>query len=221
MSNTEAAGHVFADPALLELALTHSSLHGAAKCSNERLEFLGDAVLSMCISWMLHEFDPALDEGSMTRARALVVNTKSLALKARTLGLDQRLKVGRMFDGSSALTDAMLADALEAVLAAVFLDGGLATVRSVIVRHFETELRTAARAPDASDWKSMLHRLSQADGLGSVVYELVSTAGPDHDRTFEVCVHRGERVFPCGFGRSRKEAEQRAAQHALHLLGSP
>ncbi len=219
MSSTEAAGHAFSNPALLELALTHSSLHGAAKCSNERLEFLGDAVLSMCISWMLHELEPALDEGSMTRARALVVNTKSLAAKARALGLDGRLKVGRMFEGSSAVTEAMLADALEAVLAAVFLDGGLSAARAVIEHHFATDLTHAARAPDGSDWKSMLHRRSQVDGLGSVVYELVSTAGPDHERTFEVCVRRGETAFPCGFGRSRKEAEQRAAHHALQLLG--
>lgn len=219
MSTGESGGHVFKDPALLDLALTHSSLHGALKRSNERLEFLGDAVLSVCISWMLHEHQPPLDEGTMTRARALVVNTKSLAAKARALGIDRQLKVGRMFEGSTALTDAMLADALEAVLAAVFLDAGMDVARAFTVRHFAEELCTAVNAPDASDWKSMLHRRSQGDGLGSVVYELVSTAGPDHDRSFEVCVQRGVQSFPSGFGRSRKEAEQRAARHVLQTLG--
>jgi ribonuclease-3 len=219
MSTAEVGGHTFQDPQLLDLALTHSSLFGADKYSNERMEFLGDAVLSMCVSESLHARQPALDEGTMTRARALVVNTRALAEHARRLQLDQRLKVGRMFEGCAQYTDAMLADVFEAVLAAIYLDAGLAAARAFVQRHLCSAMDAAVQAPDAADWKSTLHRRAQADGLGTVTYELVSTAGPDHERTFEVLVRRGERTFPSGFGRSRKEAEQRAARLALQILG--
>ncbi len=173
----------------------------------------------MLVSWHLHQQYAELDEGPMTKARALVVNTRSLALKAREMGLPAAMRTGRMFADGSQFSEAMCADAFEALLGAVFLDGGLEAARSFVQRHLSAEIERAAALPDGTDWKSHLHRVAQAGHRGNATYTLVSSAGDDHCRTFEVRACHDGRSFAAAYGRSRKEAEQRAARLALAELG--
>ncbi|MSR74830.1 MAG: ribonuclease III [Planctomycetes bacterium] len=216
-AGTTLGGHCFGNQDLLAQALTHASC--AEGQSNERLEFLGDAVLSMLVSLHLHQQFGDLAEGPMTKARSLVVNTRSLANKARELGLHRALRTGRMFPDHSYYSEAMLADALEAFLGALYLDAGIDAARNFVERNFSHELAAAAALPDGTDWKSQLHRVAQAGRKGNASYTLVSTAGEDHCRTFEVRACHDGKLFPAGYGRSRKEAEQCAARLALVEFG--
>jgi ribonuclease-3 len=212
-------GYHFGDGELLIRALTHSSIRTTWSTSNERLEFLGDAILGAVVSLHLYASHPEFQEGVMTRVKSRIVSRRSLARKARELDLAPLLRVGRMFPTPADITDSIISNALEAVIAAVFLDGGLEAAYAVVMNVFDEGLRAAAEQPGRRDYKSALVQWAQQTRDGSPQYELLSMAGPDHTRTFELCVRIGERAFPPAWGRSKKEAEQRAARSALVELG--
>jgi ribonuclease III len=209
-------GYAFRDRDLLAAALTHSSAKLEAGRSNERLEFLGDAVLGVLVSEMLYAGRPSDDEGAMTRARAELVSRKALASVGRALGLERFVVTGKMFATPRDIAESVLSNAVEAILAAIWLDGGYEAARRFVVEHVIRELPSEAR----EDWKGRLARWVQAGHAASMPrYDVLSVAGDDHCRTFEICVVLDKRRFAPGYGRSKKDAEQRAARQAVKTLG--
>ena len=214
-------GYRFRSPALLAAALVHRSWandQGALE-HNERLEFLGDAVLGMIAADWLYRRYPERPEGDLARLKAWLVSEPSLARHAAALGIGERLRLAAGEERSGGREKAsILADALEAVFAAVWLDGGLEAVRPVVERFLQAT--EAAGEAEAADAKTRLQELAQAAGWPLPVYTLLSESGPDHDKTFvyEVAL-RGE-VEGRGEGRTKKDAQQRAAAAGLERLAA-
>lgn len=215
----EILGHEFRDKELLIRALTHSSSRTTFSGTNERLEFLGDAILGAVVSLYLYAHFPDFQEGRMTKTKSQVVSRRNLALKAQEMGLASFLIVGRMFPNPGAITNSIISNALEAVIAAVFIDGGMDAAYEFVIRHFEEGIRSAAEEPGQRDYKSWLGQWAQQSRLETPQYIVVSTAGPDHTKTFELMTTIGKRRFLPAWGRNKKEAEQRAARVALRELG--
>ncbi|MBI4284755.1 MAG: ribonuclease III [Chloroflexi bacterium] len=210
-------------PSLLEQALIHSSYvnenPGIARISNERLEFLGDAVLGLVVAEKLYEAFPEFTEGEMTRLRATVVRRETLARVAHTIGLGDYLYLGKGEEASGGRYKAVtLAGALEAVIAAIYLDQDLKRVREFILRFFDDEIQRAVTHSGEIDYKSKLQELSQAKLQQTPAYYVLEATGPDHDRHFTVEVRAGGTVLARGKGRSKKLAEADAARSALHRL---
>ena len=214
-------GYRFRDPRLLEKALTHSSYanegrHGLE--SNERLEFLGDSVLGFVAAKYLVEKESG-PEGELTKLRAAVVCEKALCSYSRELGLGDYLLLGkgeRLTGGAE--RPSILADAFEAVIAAMFLDGGLEPVRGFVLRFVEKEANNQ-RKRHFKDYKTTLQEIVQQNPEEKLEYVLTGESGPDHSKQFVVEVHLNSNVIGTGRGRSKKEAEQQAAREALKLMG--
>ena len=215
-------GYSFRDKSLLVNAMTHRSFaneYPDTTCpDNERLEFLGDAVLDLVVSEYLIGALPDDDEGSLTRIRADVVALPSLAALAGSLGIGRELLLGKGESGSGGREKpSLLADALEALFGAVFVDGGYEAARSVVLP-LVTPLLQQASADEGQDHKSRLQEFLQATRKELPVYRLDDTSGPDHDRVYRVDVVIEGRVSGTGQGRTKKSAEQNAAKAALMLL---
>lgn len=209
--------------ALLQEALTHKSYGNEVADpgvrDNERLEFLGDAVLGLLVSQLLMDRLPHAREGELSRLRSGVVNETALARVARTLDLGTHLRLGRGEDqGGGRQKDSILADALEALLAALYLDGGLEVARRFVETHFQEVLQEVIRRGGITDFKTALQEFCQNQGLALPRYEVVGTRGPDHQKVFEVALWIEENCLGRGEGRSKKEAEQVAARAALERL---
>ena len=212
---------------MLEEALTHSSLVNEQKSvspqHNERLEFLGDAVLSLVMSEYLASALPQSSEGALSKLKAQLVSEASLAAVARRLSLGEHLKLGRGEDRSKGREkDSLLADALEAVLAAVHLDGGFDASRTVTRHIFAEELANVAaqqEQPGAGDYKTQFQEWCQKRYDTLPCYATVREIGPDHQKLFEVELSLQGEVVGMGSGRSKKEAEQQAAKQALEQVG--
>ncbi|HET8921366.1 MAG TPA: ribonuclease III [Candidatus Acidoferrum sp.] len=229
----ERLGHKFSSKELLERALTHSSavpeLRGAGAedsmdtplpRDNERLEFLGDAVLELLASEYLLASFPEWSEGQLSKSRARIVNAGSLEAAARRLRLGDHLRLGRGEEKTGGREkQTLLADAFEAVVAAVYLDAGLGSAREVLRRLlFEHELEERGERISESDRKSALQEFLQGRGQPPAEYRLAGEAGPDHQKIFQIEVWvNGERMA-CGEGSTKKEAEQHAARSALEQL---
>ncbi len=219
--------HRFRDPALLDEALTHTSyvneLKGSAVPHNERLEFLGDAVLSLVMAEYLASRLPECPEGALSKLKAKLVSESSLAGVAKRIGLGSRLRLGRGEERSKGREkDSLLADAVEAVIAAVHLDGGYEAGRRATLRLFADELRAATEqgtAPGSDDYKTQLQEWCQRRHEALPRYAMVGETGPDHEKMFEVEVSVKEEIMGRGVGRSKKEAEQSAAKQALQRAG--
>ncbi len=216
-------GISFNDPSLLEQALVHSSYvnekPGIASASNERLEFLGDAVLGLVVAEKLYQDFPYSTEGEMTKLRAALVCRDTLARMARTIKLGDYLYLGKGEEASGGRRKpANLAGALEAMIAAIFLDQGSTTTREVILRLFNEELQRVASRGARVDYKSQLQELIQAREQQTPAYQLVEAMGPDHDRRFTIEVRAGDTVLGKGSGKSKKAAETEAARSALEKL---
>lgn len=211
------------DPALLERALTHRSYayeHGGLP-TNERLEFLGDAVLGLIVTDALYSRQPELPEGTLAKLRASVVNTRALADLARSLDLGRWLRLGRGEEVTGGRDkNSILADTMEAVIGAVYVDRGMAAATLVVRALFDPLIRAAAEDGAALDWKTALQELSAARGLGVPDYR-ITESGPDHAKSFTAEVAVGGDVRGSGAGRSKKEAEQQAAEAAFVELGGP
>ncbi len=218
-------GISFNDSSLLEQALVHSSYVNEnpdfAPVSNERLEFLGDAVLDLVVAEKLYQDLPHSTEGEMTRLRAALVRRDTLARMARTIRLGSYLYLGKGEEASGGRRKpANLAGALEAMIAAIFLDRGSTTTREVILRLFNEELQKIASQGAGADYKSQLQELIQAREQQTPAYQLVETVGPDHDKRFTVEVRAGDAVLGRGSGKSKKVAETEAARVALEQLSN-
>jgi ribonuclease-3 len=208
----------FNDPALLDEALTHRSARGS---NNERLEFLGDAVLGAIIAAELFTAAPDASEGDLSRLRASLVKKESLARIAADLSLGDYLSLGGGELKSGGFRRAsILADALEAVIGAVYRDAGMAGAHRVINHLFGEHLQTAIRSGAHKDAKTRLQEALQKDGFELPVYEVAEVSGADHDRVFRVtCAVPQKNLTVEGEGRSRRRAEQRAAASMLELIG--
>jgi ribonuclease III len=206
------------DDTLFALALTHPSYANENRetADNQRLEFLGDAVLGLCISEMLFEHFPEADEGSLTQLRAQLVNTEWLAEWGRRVGLSQVLRLGRGAIASGLqISNNVVADAVEACVAAAFLHSGLEAARTACKRIFESALEQSIASPAQQDPKSELQRVVQALGLGLPVYEVVAPRGRAHERCFDVRVGVAGKWLAQGKGRSKRTAERAAAEQLL------
>ncbi len=215
-------GHKFSDPELLKLALTHPSIvheKGGPVVHNQRLEFLGDAVLQLVLTRELYLRHPTLGEGSLTKARATLVNSTSLAEKGAALGLGGLLLLsrGEQLSGGRERPSA-LTDAYEAVLGALYLDGGLQAAGAFILRDFADLLEGIDPKASMNNPKGELQELFQSQDSGVPEYRLVSSAGPDHDRFFESVVECNGKELGRGSGKSKKIAESEAALSALERL---
>ena len=210
---------------LLVLALTHRSYayENGGLPTNERLEFLGDSVLGLVVTDELYRSQPALPEGQLAKLRASVVNMNSLARVARSLGdggIGPHLLLGRGEETTGGRDkDSILADALEALLGAVHLGAGLETAAGLVHRLFDPLLVEAATRGAGLDWKTSLQELGAARGLGAPSY-LVDDAGPDHAKTFTASAVLGGSVYGSGSGRTKKAAEQEAAEAAWRALSA-
>lgn len=209
-------GHRFADPGLLRQALSHRSWCGEQEGvpSNERLEFLGDAVLGLVVAEHSYHRFPDFPEGKLAKLRAAVVNARVLATVAVELGIGEVLLLGKGEEASGGRTKAsILADALEAVIGAVYLDAGWAAAQPLVLRLLGERIERAAAEPDVFDHKSRLQELTVRRGEGTPHY-VVQGSGPDHDRHYvaEVFVNGARRGT--GEGTSKKDAEQEAARTA-------
>jgi ribonuclease-3 len=208
-------GHAFGKPHLLALALVHRSALARAGQNNEKLEFLGDAVLDLAISDLLMSRFPTADEGELSKRRAALVNARVLAAKAAALNLGAELRLGKGEEKSGGRKKvSILAAAFEAVIGAVYLDGGFGAAREVVSHHFREDLaRPGGESP--IDHKSRLQEITQQLFRETPSYALVQASGPDHDRAFVVEISIAGRLSGRGEGKSKKEAEQQAALEAL------
>ena len=210
-------GYTFKNEALLKTALSHSSYANEHKTeSNERLEFLGDSVLSIIVSEYLFSRFPDVDEGELTKMRASLVCEKSLADFAEKIGLPDMLLLGK---GEMAMggnkRPSIVSDAFEAVLAAIYLDGGMKAAKSFVLRFIQKHQMNGS----FKDYKTALQEVIQKNPEEQLSYKLINESGPEHDKQFTVEVHLNSNVIGTGVGHSKKNAEQMAAKEALLLMG--
>jgi ribonuclease-3 len=213
----------FSDKALLEKALTHSShaneMTGDPSNGNERLEFLGDAVLDAVISVFLFEKFKEKEEGDLTRLRALIVCEKSLSAAGKTSGINEWIKLGRGEEmGGGRQRSSIVADALEAVIGAVYLDGGMDAAASVVRLLLDPAIEGALSGTLFMDHKTELQEWLQHQGSGEPRYRILSEEGPDHAKVFTASVISGTNQLGIGMGHNKKEAEQEAARNALEEI---
>jgi ribonuclease-3 len=214
--------YVFRDLALLRLALTHPSVaheQGSPVPTNQRLEFLGDAVLQLVLTCELYHKFPDCGEGPLTKARAKLVNRRTLAERARHVGLGPHLILSRGEELQGGRDrPSTLADAYEALLGAILLDGGFEAAREFILRQFQAAFGGLSVIPILENPKGELQELLQARSTEAPQYHVVSVSGPDHDRLFECTVHHAGTELARGRGKSKKAAESEAALTALNRL---
>jgi ribonuclease-3 len=213
----------FDDEELLAIALRHSSACEQRVDSNERLEFLGDAVLDIIICEELFQQFPHYLEGDLTILKSAVVSGKSCAQVARRLELQPFLQVGKGIDEQRGLPDSLVAAMLESIIGAIYLDGGLKKTRKFVLRHFELLIKLASEDQYHRDYKSMLQQHAQAKLGVTLNYELLDEKGPSHAKAFEIgvsmVIEGKTRRFTPAWGISKKEAEQEAARKSLEELG--
>lgn len=215
-------GYTFKDPRLLQSALTHASGADHRILSNERMEFLGDAILGLVVCELLYHRFPKYLEGELTQIKSIVVSRHTCAKISRDLGLDQFLLLGKGMTTQAAIPMSALGDVFESLVAAIYLDGGLEKAREFIVRNIAREVDEVAEGGSEGNFKSLLQQLGQKEYSETPTYELLDEKGPDHSKCFKVSARIGERRFGAAWGRSKKEAEQRAALNALNELeGEP
>ncbi|MCI6908640.1 MAG: ribonuclease III [Clostridiaceae bacterium] len=225
----DALGYRFRDPSLLHTALSHSSYANERRSgkrgsphirSNERLEFLGDAILNTVTADYLYRSFPEMPEGDLTRLRAAVVCEEALHREALSIGLSRHLLLGRGEDLSGGRErPSILADAVEAVIGAIYLDGGWEPARAFILSFTRSNVAAAAGHGQSGDYKTMLQEIVQKNREETLSYRLADAEGPDHEKSFTVELLLNSNVFATGTGHSKKAAEQDAARAALRLMG--
>ena len=219
----DATGYSFHNPDLLREALTHASIADTRTSSNERLEFLGDAVLGLVVCDELHHRFPDLLEGDLTKIKSTVVSRKTCARVIQELGVEQCLQLGKGMLNHDVLPGSVAAALLESLIGAIYLDagrheGGLPAVRAFVMPLLEPIIRHAAESGHQQNFKSALQQHAQ-DLLGvTPIYLLLDEQGPDHAKCFEICVQVGAERFRSAWGQSKKDAEQQAALNALKKL---
>jgi ribonuclease III len=209
----------FKDQDLLRAALTHSSSATTRLESNERLEFLGDAVLGLVVCTELYSRLPDAMEGELTKIKSAVVSRRACAQVADKLRLTDVLALGQGMEAGELLPRSLAAGALEAIIAAVYLDGGIDAARTFILDNFAEEIDASCRSEHQFNFKSQLQQYAQRQLNATPQYEMLDEKGPDHSKCFEIAVTIGRRQFGGAWGPSKKEAEQKAARLALEQLG--
>ncbi len=212
-------GHRFADPSLLELAFIHASNTDHRLESNERLEFLGDAVLGSIVCSRIFELYPDMLEGDMTKIKSAAVSRRTCARITQEMGLEEHLKLGKGMLTQDQVPSSLVAAVLEAVVGAVFLDAGYEATAKVLVPLIEPHICHAAESGHHQNFKSLLQQHAQRDFECAPTYRSLDEKGPDHAKAFQVCVELADRRFEPAWGQTKKQAEQRAAIHALVELG--
>ena len=214
----ERIGHNFRDESILLAALTHASGAAHRLASNERLEFLGDAILGFIVCDTLYRIFPHSLEGDLTRVKSVVVSRETCGRISEYLGLTEFLIVGKGLAVNSAVPVSVLSDLFESVVAAIYLDGGIEPARLFVSRWMDPEIAQVSSGAQGANHKSLLQQLSQRDFGVTPTYEVMEESGPDHSKSFHVSAFIGERRYTPAWGRNKKEAEQRAASNALTEL---
>jgi ribonuclease-3 len=218
----EALGYRFRGRPLLELALTHASVARTRIESNERLEFLGDAILGAIICEILYHRFPDSPEGELTRIKSSLVSRTTCAVVANQLGLSRFLILGKGLLTHQHIPSSILAGVFESVVAAVYLDGGPQAVRSFVERGMAVVLEEEAEPQLSRNYKSLLQQMSQKQFGATPLYHVLDEKGPDHSKCFKISAAIGSQVYGAAWGASKKEAEQRAALNALcEIEGKP
>ncbi|MGE3777571.1 MAG: ribonuclease III [Pirellulaceae bacterium] len=213
-------GYVFQDRSLLHAALTHASGAGHRLASNERLEFLGDAILGTIVCELLYHQFPDYLEGDLTRIKSVVVSRQTCAKIGEALRLQDCLFVGKGVLSSPVVPPSLLADAFESLVAGVYLDGGIEAARQFVLTFIAPEVTLAATEDFSGNYKSYLQQLAQREYGVTPTYQLLDEQGPDHSKCFQVAAVIGNKSFDPAWGRNKKEAEQRAACNALSQLSA-
>jgi ribonuclease-3 len=218
----ERIGYTFRDKGLLRAALTHASGAMHRLASNERMEFLGDAILGAVVCEMLYRRFPDFLEGEMTRLKSIVVSRQTCARISQALGMKDFLILGKGMTTSPSVPSSLLADVFESLIAAIYLDGGDAAARPFIERWLGPEIEAAAGGDVGGNYKSLLQQVAQREHGVTPTYQLLDEKGPDHSKCFKISAQIGSNRYQPAWGRNKKEAEQRAARNALNELnGQP
>ncbi len=208
--------YTFANKSLIMEATTHKSYANEKKIeSNERLEFLGDSIIAYVVTHELYFNKEVETEGDMTKMRAYIVSEDSFYEVAKELGLAEFIKVGRSQEHASGISKAILADMLEAIIAAVYCDSKLKQVKKLILRILKDKISYALKSQHLEDYKTVLQENAQALGVKTIRYEIVSQKGPDHDKAFVAEVYCDDKPQAQGEGKSKKEAQTDAAKRVL------
>ncbi len=213
--------YVFKNKELLQNALTHKScsVKGSGIKNNERLEFLGDSILGFCVAEYLYNHYGELAEGELTKVRSMVVCEKALFRVANGISLGEYMRLGKGEEHTDGRKrPSILSDAMEAVFAAIFLDSDIDTVKKIIIKLIEPEIKAAVKSRDYRDYKTLLQEVTQKDRGSSPEYTVIKEEGPDHDKKFTVQVSVRGKVLATGRAGSKKEAEKNAAKQAMAVL---
>jgi ribonuclease III len=211
-------GYAFTDKNLLLAALTHASGAEHRLASNERLEFLGDAILGAVVCEMLYRQYPDYLEGDLTKIKSVVVSRQTCTKISQSLGMQEFLILGKGMTTHPTVPPSLLANVFESLVGAIYLDGGLEPAKTFIVENLGTEIEMAAGGESGNNYKSLLQQLAQRDHGATPTYLLLDEKGPDHSKCFKIAAQIGNSRFQPAWGRNKKEAEQRAARNALNQL---
>ena len=215
-------GYRFIQPDLLRAALTHASGADTRLASNERLEFLGDAVLGLVTCELLFQQFPEFQEGDLTKIKSVVVSRRTCARMSKVLNLGDFLFLGKGMHAHTVVPASLLADVFESLVAAIYLDGGLEPAKAFILTHLVPEVQAVAEGAHGGNYKSLLQQVSQREFNATPQYHLLDEKGPDHSKCFKIAAVIGRNHYPAAWGRNKKEAEQKAAMNALAAInGEP
>lgn len=212
-------GHAFKNPQILKEALTHASIADNRLDSNERMEFLGDAILDLIICEALYQRFPEYQEGDLTKVKSAVVSRRTCAEVANETGLTDLLLTGKGISSRSQMPSSLAAAVYESIVAALYLDGGFEVVKQYVLRTMTPKLEVIASNNHQQNYKAVLQQHAQKILAATPIYELLDEKGPDHSKCFEVCVTIDGRRFTSAWGPNKKMAEQKAALLALEDLG--
>lgn len=215
-------GYRFRDRAYLREALTHASGANHRLVSNERLEFLGDAILGAVVCDYLYRQYPESLEGELTRIKSAVVSRRTCTQVSRAIGLDEFLILGKGMGGPAMTPDSVLADVFESLIGAIYLDGGIEAAEEFVVEHLAPLIRATVEGQGHVNYKSGLQQTAQRQFGATPTYLLLDEKGPDHSKCFKIAAQIGRRRYAPAWGPNKKDAEQRAAQNALaQIAGDP
>jgi len=214
--------YAFRDKALLRSALTHASGAVTRLVSNERLEFLGDAIFGAVVCELLYHRFPTYLEGDLTKIKSIVVSRRTCTRISRALGMEEFLILGKGMITSPSVPPSVLADVFESLVASIYLDGGTQAAREFIERHVEAEIDQAVEGEHGGNFKSLLQQHAQRDHGTTPTYQLIDEKGPDHSKCFKIAAQIGRNRYTPAWGRNKKEAEQHAANNAMsEINGDP
>lgn len=217
-----AIGYRFRQPDLLRAALTHTSGADTRLASNERLEFLGDAVLGLVTCEQLFFRFPEYQEGDLTKVKSVVVSRRTCARISRALSLGDYLFLGKGMHLHTVVPASLLADVFESVVGAIYLDGGLEAAKTFILKYIGPEIEEMAEGAHGGNFKSVLQQVAQREFNATPQYHMLDEKGPDHSKCFKITAVIGRHHYAAAWGRNKKEAEQKAAMNALaQITGEP